>query len=268
MKQSSERILTTHVGSLPRPPDLLAMIQAKEQGAAVDTDAFAARVKSAVAEVVKKQADSRHRHRRRRRDGAVRLYPLCQRAPCRDRAAQKCEPRRRLGELARIPGFSRILPMGGADAGYGGAGAADAMGVHRAGLIPRARRAAARHRQSEGRPCRCQRTRKPSCRRCRRPISPIGTATNIIKTDEEFRVALADALARGIPGDRRCRADPADRRPAAGEPLGDASRNRPRAMPQMGERQRRVAEPRASRHPGRAGALSHLLQHQHGAARP
>ena len=58
MKRSSERILTTHVGSLPRPPDLLAMIQAKEQGAAVDADAFAARVKSAVAEAVKKQADS------------------------------------------------------------------------------------------------------------------------------------------------------------------------------------------------------------------
>jgi 5-methyltetrahydropteroyltriglutamate--homocysteine methyltransferase len=56
MKQSSERILTTHVGSLPRPPDLLAMIQAKEQGAVVDADAFAARVKSAVAEAVKKQA--------------------------------------------------------------------------------------------------------------------------------------------------------------------------------------------------------------------
>ncbi|HUC70037.1 MAG TPA: cobalamin-independent methionine synthase II family protein [Stellaceae bacterium] len=58
MKRSNERILTTHVGSLPRPPDLLAMIQAKEQGAALDTDAFAARVKSAVAAVVKKQAES------------------------------------------------------------------------------------------------------------------------------------------------------------------------------------------------------------------
>ena len=31
MKHSAERILTTHVGSLPRPPDLLAMLQAKEQ---------------------------------------------------------------------------------------------------------------------------------------------------------------------------------------------------------------------------------------------
>ncbi|HXC89613.1 MAG TPA: hypothetical protein VNV18_05565, partial [Stellaceae bacterium] len=58
MKRSSERILTTHVGSLPRPPDLLAMIQAKEQGMAFDAGAFAARVKSAVADVVKKQAES------------------------------------------------------------------------------------------------------------------------------------------------------------------------------------------------------------------
>ena len=32
MKRSTQRILTTHVGSLPRPPDLLEMIQAKERG--------------------------------------------------------------------------------------------------------------------------------------------------------------------------------------------------------------------------------------------
>jgi 5-methyltetrahydropteroyltriglutamate--homocysteine methyltransferase len=56
MKRSTERILTTHVGSLPRPPDLLAMLQAKEQGAAFDAEAFAARVKSAVAEIVEQQA--------------------------------------------------------------------------------------------------------------------------------------------------------------------------------------------------------------------
>jgi 5-methyltetrahydropteroyltriglutamate--homocysteine methyltransferase len=56
MKRSSERILTTHVGSLPRPADLLTMIQAKEQGLPFDKDAFVARVRSAVAEVVEKQA--------------------------------------------------------------------------------------------------------------------------------------------------------------------------------------------------------------------
>jgi 5-methyltetrahydropteroyltriglutamate--homocysteine methyltransferase len=58
MKQSTERILTTHVGSLPRPSDLLEMIQAKERGEAFDAAAFAARVKGAVAEVVRRQAES------------------------------------------------------------------------------------------------------------------------------------------------------------------------------------------------------------------
>jgi len=58
MKQSAERILTTHVGSLPRPPDLLEMIQAKERGEPIDSGAFADRVKSTVAEVVRRQADA------------------------------------------------------------------------------------------------------------------------------------------------------------------------------------------------------------------
>jgi 5-methyltetrahydropteroyltriglutamate--homocysteine methyltransferase len=58
MERSTQRILTTHVGSLPRPPDLLQMIQAKERGEPLDTEAFARRVASAVAEVVRKQAES------------------------------------------------------------------------------------------------------------------------------------------------------------------------------------------------------------------
>ena len=58
MKRSTGRILTTHVGSLPRPPDLLQMIQAKERNEPADGAAFANRVKSAVADAVRKQADS------------------------------------------------------------------------------------------------------------------------------------------------------------------------------------------------------------------
>ena len=58
MKRSTQRILTTHVGSLPRPPDLLQMIQAKEQGEPLDAEGFARRVASAVADVVRKQAES------------------------------------------------------------------------------------------------------------------------------------------------------------------------------------------------------------------
>jgi 5-methyltetrahydropteroyltriglutamate--homocysteine methyltransferase len=57
MKNSTQRILTTHVGSLPRPADLLAMILAKEQGEPFDAELYASRVKSAVAEVVRRQAE-------------------------------------------------------------------------------------------------------------------------------------------------------------------------------------------------------------------
>src|SRR5947209_840068 len=58
MKRSTERFLTTHTGSLPRPDDLIRMMYAKEEGVPVDREALAARVRTAVAEVVKKQADA------------------------------------------------------------------------------------------------------------------------------------------------------------------------------------------------------------------
>ncbi len=58
MQQSTDRFLTTHTGSLPRPDDLIRMMYAKEEGVPVDAAALAARVRAAVAEVVKKQADA------------------------------------------------------------------------------------------------------------------------------------------------------------------------------------------------------------------
>ncbi len=58
MKRSSDRILTTHAGSLPRPADLLQMIQMKERAQPYDQQAFATRVRSAVADVVQKQVEA------------------------------------------------------------------------------------------------------------------------------------------------------------------------------------------------------------------
>lgn len=55
MKRSSERILTTHAGALPQPIDLKRMHAARDSGQPCDETNFAARVRSAVAEVVKKQ---------------------------------------------------------------------------------------------------------------------------------------------------------------------------------------------------------------------
>ncbi len=56
MHRSENRFLTTHVGSLPRPDDLLAMMIKREDGGAIDAAAFSARAARAVEEVVEKQA--------------------------------------------------------------------------------------------------------------------------------------------------------------------------------------------------------------------
>ena len=55
MKRSSDRFLTTHTGSLPRPSDLVRMMFAKEEGVPVDHAALQSRIAAAVEEVVAKQ---------------------------------------------------------------------------------------------------------------------------------------------------------------------------------------------------------------------
>jgi len=57
MKRSSKRILTTHVGSLIRPPELQEFLRAKQAGKPYDRSAYDACLKGSVAEVVRKQAD-------------------------------------------------------------------------------------------------------------------------------------------------------------------------------------------------------------------
>jgi 5-methyltetrahydropteroyltriglutamate--homocysteine methyltransferase len=58
MKRSTERFLTTHTGSLPRPDDLIRIMFAKEEGLPIERAALEARIRSAVAEVVRKQAEA------------------------------------------------------------------------------------------------------------------------------------------------------------------------------------------------------------------
>jgi 5-methyltetrahydropteroyltriglutamate--homocysteine methyltransferase len=57
MTRSSERILTTHVGSLPRSAELVALLYKKEDGEPYDHGAFDQAIATAVDEVVAKQAE-------------------------------------------------------------------------------------------------------------------------------------------------------------------------------------------------------------------
>ena len=57
MKTSSDHILTSHVGSLPRPDDLIAANRAREVGQATDEHVFQEKLRGAVAEVVRRQRE-------------------------------------------------------------------------------------------------------------------------------------------------------------------------------------------------------------------
>ena len=57
MKHSTDRILTTHVGSLPRPEDMLEALTAKMRGQLIDEQALDARLPRAVADIVRQQVD-------------------------------------------------------------------------------------------------------------------------------------------------------------------------------------------------------------------
>ena len=57
MKISTDRILTTHVGSLPRPSDLTELLMLEDQGVAVDQNELQARVTKAVTATVASQVD-------------------------------------------------------------------------------------------------------------------------------------------------------------------------------------------------------------------
>jgi 5-methyltetrahydropteroyltriglutamate--homocysteine methyltransferase len=55
MPHSTDRFLTTHTGSLPRPENLIRMMFAKEEGVPVEPRALAARIREAVADIITRQ---------------------------------------------------------------------------------------------------------------------------------------------------------------------------------------------------------------------
>src|SRR5436309_7274411 len=57
MRKSDTRILTTHVGSLPRTPPLRDLLVRQERGAIIDEAALARQVEAAVAAAVRRQLE-------------------------------------------------------------------------------------------------------------------------------------------------------------------------------------------------------------------
>ena len=98
MHRSTSRILTTHTGSLPRPGDLVAMLNAKELGEPYDAKAFAARLS-----INPKEPDS---------ERVTRAYrQLFSREPTREEAKLALEFLRKpaRGESSRWEQYSQLL---------------------------------------------------------------------------------------------------------------------------------------------------------------
>src|SRR5262249_61138315 len=57
-QQNTDRILTTHVGSLPRPKDLLDLMKARLAGEAYDQAAYDTQVRAAVKDCVRRQVET------------------------------------------------------------------------------------------------------------------------------------------------------------------------------------------------------------------
>jgi 5-methyltetrahydropteroyltriglutamate--homocysteine methyltransferase len=57
MKRSMDRILTTHVGSLVKPDDLLQAVAARDEGQPHDAQALEQRIRGAIGDVVRKQVE-------------------------------------------------------------------------------------------------------------------------------------------------------------------------------------------------------------------
>src|SRR5713101_367823 len=57
MKTSTNRILTTHVGSIPRPEGIKALLRARLSGQTIDEAQLSAHVAEAVSDVVRQQAE-------------------------------------------------------------------------------------------------------------------------------------------------------------------------------------------------------------------
>ena len=115
MKTSIDRILTTHVGSLPRPQNVVDFIFAQEKGEPVDMTAFNAAMAVAVDDVVKRQVDSGIDIVS---DGEMSKISYATYIKDRFTGFDGDSPRRTPGDLLEFPSFLKRLASGGGTPNY------------------------------------------------------------------------------------------------------------------------------------------------------
>ena len=115
MKSSTDRILTTHVGSLPRPQNVVDFIFAQEKGEPVDMPAFNAAMAVAVDDIVKRQVDAGIDIVS---DGEMSKISYATYIKDRFTGFDGDSPRRTPGDLLEFPSFLKRLASGGGTPTY------------------------------------------------------------------------------------------------------------------------------------------------------
>ena len=208
MIYSSDRILTTHAGSLPRPDDLRAMVFAKSRGEPYDQAALERRLSAAVAEIVRQQVqhglDSVN-------DGELSKSNFTDYVRMR-LAGYETRPaaaHRRLEITARdapkFPGYFEANPRNQIPR------CADGSRLHRQAALYRTGRSQARPRQFPGGARRRQDRGSLSAGQHAGHDRALD-GQRILQERRGIRVRDRRCDARGIPGDRRCRLPAPDRR--------------------------------------------------------
>ena len=109
MQRSEGRFLTTHAGSLPRPPALTRMLAAMNRGEAVDRSELARAVDAAVADVVVRQREVGIDVANDGEQGRESFFTYVQhRMSGFDASASSELPPRRWQDIDDFPGFARI----------------------------------------------------------------------------------------------------------------------------------------------------------------
>ena len=209
MKRSTDRILTTHVGSLPRPDDLFALMLSKMDGKPFDEQAYAHRLQGAVKDIVRWQVELGIDIVNDGEMGKPSFitYVGERLSGLEKREGERPSPFARSREVDLVP---RVLPVGA-----GGAGERE----------PPARAHGLRVTYAVQRPeADCDRAREPQGRARRRGG---GRGLRAVDCAVERRGDPAERIlperrglsdrrrrrhARGVQGDRRRRLPPADRR--------------------------------------------------------
>ena len=264
MKRSTARILTTHVGSLIRPPALIEFLRAQQERKPVDEAAFAACLTASVAEVVRQQAEAGIDVVSDGEFGKTISWSqyVLERLSGFERRPIKAgaNPFARGADRTRFAEFYAELDARDAPA------TAIRGGLRRPDRLYRPGRAPARHRQLQGGAGEGPGGRGVPAGRGARERHP-RPQERVLR--ERGRLPAGDRRgdAHRIPHDRRCRLPGAARRcPHRRHLRPHGAAGELRRLPRLGRALCRGGEPRARRHPRGPRALSRLLGKLAGAA--